>query len=199
MGKTSLFVMCGLQCSGKSTKALQLAETFEATVLSSDKIREQYPSAKNDTVFRLLYERMNDLLGKGINVVVDATNTTIKSRKQIFENLKVECDKICIIMNTPYKDCIKRLKKRNKSDYPHKFDADVIKRYYYSFEIPFYEEGWDGIFIENHIRYTDSAKFSSKLLKKAVKFDQINKHHTQKSWRPHGLCRIKIIKSLWFI
>lgn len=179
MEKTSLFVMCGLQCSGKSTKALELAETFDATVLSSDKIREQYPSAKNDTVFRLLYERMNDLLGKGINVVVDATNTTIKSRKQIFENLKVECDKICIIMNTPYKDCIKRLKKRNKSDYPHKFDADVIKRYYYSFEIPFYEEGWDGIFIENHTRYKDSVKFSSKLLKKAEKFDQKNKHHTQ--------------------
>ena len=179
MEGASLFVMCGLQCSGKSTKALQIADLFNAKILSSDKIREQYPSARNDTVFRLLYEKMNDLLGEGTNVVVDATNTTIKSRKQIFENLKVKCVKMCIIMNTPYKNCLKRLKKRNKTDYPHKFGPEVIERYYHSFEIPFYEEGWDGIFITNHPKYKDSKKFTSKLLKKAEKFDQKNKHHTQ--------------------
>lgn len=179
MLKPILLVMCGLQCSGKSTKAKECAEKYGYTVLSSDKIREEYKNAKNDTVFRLLYERMNDLLGKGIDVIIDATNITIKARKQIFQNLKVDCAKICHIMNTPYEVCLERLKERNKTDYPHKFDADVIKRYYYSFEIPFYEEGWDSIHIENHPDDEDGFNFASNLLKLAENFNQQNKHHTQ--------------------
>lgn len=177
--KPILIVMVGLQCSGKSTKAKHIASGIQATILSSDKIREEYKNANNDTVFRLLYERMNDLLEKGIDVIIDATNITIKARKQIFQNLKVDCDKYCHIMNTPYEECLKRLKARNKTDYPHKFDADVIKRYYYSFEIPFYEEGWDNISIENQPLNKKSCLYASKLLTKADGFNQQNKHHTQ--------------------
>ena len=179
MDKPELVVMCGLQCSGKSTTARDIANSCQAVILSSDKIREEYKNANNDTVFRLLYERMNDLLGKGINVIIDATNTTIKARKQIFQNLKFDCRKVCYIMNTPYEMCLERLKKRNKTDYPHKFDADVIKRYYYSFEIPFYEEGWDEIYIENKPFGCDSVNYCSKHLSMAEGFDQQNKHHTQ--------------------
>lgn len=177
--KPMLVVMCGLQCSGKSTKAKEFAENIRGVVLSSDKLREEYKNANNDTIFRILYERMNDLLGKGIDVIIDATNTTIKARKQIFQNLKVDCFTHCHIMNTPYEVCLERLKERNKTDYPHKFDADVIKRYYYSFEIPFYEEGWDGIQIENQPDDEDGFNFTSKLLKLAENFDQQNKHHCQ--------------------
>ena len=174
-----LFVMCGLQCSGKSTKAKELAKEHNATVLSSDSIREEYPAAKNDTVFRILYERMNKILKDGDNVVIDATNTTIKSRKQIFQNLKVKCVKICHIMNTPYEVCIERLGKRNAGDYPHKFGEDVIKRYYYNFEIPFYEEGWDSIGIENIPTMERSLEVCTYLLERAETFNQNNKHHTQ--------------------
>ena len=177
--KPMLVVMCGLQCSGKSTKAKVFAESLRGVVLSSDKLREEYKNAKNDTIFRILYEKMNDLLEKGIDVIIDATNITIKARKQIFQNLKVDCDKCCHIMNTPYEECLKRLKARNKTDYPHKFDADVIKRYYYSFEIPFYEEGWDGISVENEPDDEDGFNFASNLLKLAENFNQQNKHHTQ--------------------
>lgn len=179
MDKPELIVMCGLQCSGKSTQAQDIANACQAIILSSDKIREERKNANNDTVFRLLYERMNDLFGKGINVIVDATNTTIKARKQIFQNLKVDCRKVCYIMNTPYLECLERLKKRNKTDYPHKFDADVIKRYYYSFEIPFYEEGWDEIYIENEPSDLESINYCSEQLSISEEFDQQNKHHTQ--------------------
>lgn len=174
-----LFVMCGLQCSGKSTKAKELTKEHNATVLSSDSIREEYPTAKNDTVFRILYERMNKILKDGGNVVVDATNTTIKARSQIFQNLKVDCEKICHIMNVPYEMCIERLGKRNESDYPHKFGEDVIKRYYYNFEIPFYEEGWDSIEVENKPTMKECAEFCSNMQWFAKGFNQDNKHHTQ--------------------
>lgn len=171
--------MCGLQCSGKSTKAKELAKEHNATVLSSDEIREKYPELINEGVFKLLYGQMNKLLESGVNVIVDATNTTIKSRKQIFQNLKVKCEKICHIMNTPYEICIARLAKRNASDYLHKFDEDVIKRYYYSFEIPFYEEGWDNIEVENKPTIKECAGFCSNVQGYAKVFNQDNKHHTQ--------------------
>ena len=177
--KPMLIVLCGLQCSGKSTKAKEIAENLRGVVLSSDKLREEYKNAKNDTIFRILYEKMNDLLAKGIDVIIDATNTTIKARKQIFQNLKVDCFTHCHIMNTPYEVCLERLKERNKTDYPHKFDADVIKRYYYSFEIPFYEEGWDGIQVENQPLGKKSRFYASNLLTQADGFNQQNKHHTQ--------------------
>ena len=183
MGKPFLVAMCGLQCSGKSTKAKELSTSEldypNAVVLSSDKLREEYKNAKNDTIFRILYEKMNDLLGKGFSVIIDATNTTIKARKQIFQNLKADCYKYCYIMNTPYEVCIERLKERNKTDYPHKFNADVIKRYYYSFEIPFLEEGWDDIFIEHYPDIEDCRKYASEVLEAAEHFNQQNKHHCQ--------------------
>ena len=178
MTKPILMVLCGLQCSGKSTYAKSMA-SIGYEVLSSDKLREEYPSANNDTIFRLLYEQMNKLLSEGRDVVIDATNTTIKSRRQIFLNLKVDCEKWCHIFNTPYEECVRRLKERNETDYPHKFDEDVIKRYYYSFEIPFYEEGWDLIKINNHPDSLDALVYQSKLIIESVGFNQQNKHHTQ--------------------
>ncbi len=175
----NLIVMCGLQCSGKSTKAESLSLEHSAIVLSSDKLRLEFPDADNDFIFKRLYSQMNMALEKGINVIIDATNTTIKARKKIFQNLKVDCEKICHIMNTPYEVCLERLIKRNVSDYPHKFGEDVVQRYYYSFEIPFYEEGWDIIDIENMPTMKQSVEFSSDLLEQAEKFNQNNKHHTQ--------------------
>lgn len=112
--KPMLIVMVGLQCSGKSTKAKEFALEYNAKVLSSDEIRKRFPDAKNETVFRLLYEQMNSLLESGVNVIVDATGTTIKMRKLLLSNVKQPCTKICHIMNTPYEECVKRLGKRNK-------------------------------------------------------------------------------------
>lgn len=176
---TKLIVMCGLQCSGKSTQAEKLSLEHNAIILSSDKLRLDFPKAENDFIFRRLYSQMNMALQQGINVIIDATNTTIKMRKQIFQNLKVDCEKICHIMNTPYKVCVERLAKRNASDYPHKFGEDVIKRYYYNFEIPFYEEGWDSIEVENKPTMKQSVEFCCDLLEQAETFNQNNKHHTQ--------------------
>lgn len=177
--ETKLIVMCGLQCSGKSTKTKELAELYKAEILSSDYIRLQHPDWDNEKVFKNLYQLMNNLLKEDTSVIIDATNTTIKSRRQIFQNLKYNCDKMCYIMNTPYDICIERLKERNNSDYPHKFDEEVIKKYYYSFEIPFYEEGWDEIIINNIPTINDSETYINNILDKCKDFNQQNKHHTQ--------------------
>ena len=174
-----LYVMCGLQCSGKSTKARELAEQFHGVILSSDELRKEFPDANNETIFKVLYNRMNLSLQQGRFVIVDATNTTVKMRKQIFSNLKVECEKTCYIMNTPYEECLSRLEVRNTLPEEHFVPLDVLKKYYYSFEIPFYEEGWDNIILDRHINLYLSERFLLQIRMLSSTFDQQNMHHTQ--------------------
>lgn len=184
-----LYVMCGLQCSGKSTKAKELKEMFDIysepdykiVILSSDEIRKEHPEIANDNnkVFQKLYADMNYFLRLGDNVIIDATNITNKTRRQIFNNLHEDCCKCCYIMNTPYNSCLERLKERNKQEDSHKVPEEVLKRYLESFEIPFYEEGWDAIYLGNVIDYKTSEENRIKYLVACNGFDQKNKHHTQ--------------------
>lgn len=181
-----LMVMCGLQCSGKSTKAKELAQQNNAQIISSDEIREELAKEQNkenifevdnNLVFDTVYKRINQNLSDEINVIFDATNTTIKMRRQIFERVKVECEKICYIMNTPYEECLERLKERNKTS--HYIPEEVLKRYYESFEIPFMAEGWDNILIDKQIEWKESEKNLKELLDRANGFNQQNKWHNQ--------------------
>lgn len=178
--KPKLIVMCGLQCSGKSTRAKELAEEYDAVVLSSDEIRTHFPEANNDYIFKYLYEQMNALLKESKNVLIDATNVTIKSRRHIFQNLKVECCKICYIMNTPYSECVGRLQVRNSELYcTHYVPNEVLEKYHKSFEIPFYEEGWDEIVLHSEISLEKAHKTLFNVLGRSLGFNQQNMHHTQ--------------------
>lgn len=183
-----LIVMCGLQCSGKSTKAKQLAEEYGAVVVSSDAIRKLNPTWNNTQVFNYLYVEVNKLLNSGVCVIIDATNTTMKSRRQIFANIKTPCYKICHIMNTPYNTCLDRLKKRNALALYHNdnygsndpvIPEDILDKYYKTFEIPFYYEGWDEIELDNIIDNEASGENLALYLTAANGFNQRNKHHTQ--------------------
>ena len=179
MNKPTLTVLCGLQCSGKSTWGKSTVKYDNRVVISSDEIRKEFPAYDNQKIFELLYKRMNDYLNEGKNVVIDATNITIKSRAQIFNNLKVNCYKDIIIFNIPYEICLERLKIRNKDENSHKVPEEVLRKYYESFEIPFYEEGWDYIGFYNTIPYEDSKTYLTALDLQMEIFNQNNMHHTQ--------------------
>lgn len=184
--KPYLIVLCGLQCSGKSTKAKELQKEYEdashkCIILSSDQIRKDHPeiAQDNNKVFNKLYADMNYWLRQGDNVIIDSTAITIKARSQIFHNLKEDCYKICYIMNTPYNQCEQRLIERNKDINQHHVPLDVLKRYYESFEIPFYTEGWTDIILDRIIDEKTSDENKELYLKLAQGFNQKNKHHTQ--------------------
>lgn len=130
-------------------------------------------------MFKILYKRINELLSNNTNVIIDATNITNKSRRMIFENINVDCEKLCYIINTPYEICLERLKNRNNKESSQIVLEEKLKKYYYSFQIPFYNEGWDEIKIDNHLNLEQSLKYCSDLLKMADGFDQQNKHHIQ--------------------
>ena len=79
-----LIVMCGLQCSGKSTKAKELKEKIgNCEIVSSDSIRKEFNNnITNDKVFNIYYDKARQYLNAGKNVILDATNITMKSRRQ---------------------------------------------------------------------------------------------------------------------
>lgn len=174
-------VIClvGIQGSGKSTyaKNKKLYEDLSIQVISSDAIREENPTLKNHEVFNEVYRRMYSAMSDGKTVILDATGITIKSRKGFIDwaNRFPEYKKVAVVFNTPYKTCIERVKARNDSEYKHFIPMDVLHRYYESFQMPTYDEGFDEIILNtDHVLEEDSRDIATIIdLRKALDF----KHH----------------------
>jgi predicted kinase len=177
---TPEFVMVvGLPGSGKSTYIEKQYPTY--CIHSSDAIREELSGDVNNQdintqVFNTLHKRVKDDLAHGKNVVYDATNINWKRRKAFLQELNnINCWKTCILIATPFEVCCSRNKARERTvpDY-------VIERMYKSFDIPWYNEGWNDI----KIIYTDS-NFKNmyghylNFLNSTADFDQHSKWHTE--------------------
>ena len=118
--KPSLYVMCGLSGSGKSTIAKEYQKKIPGSVIiSSDEIREELcdgnraDQSKNREVFRVFHDRIRKNLEKHKNVIVDATNITMKSRRAILGKVNgLNINKICLIVPKPYEQCLVDNKQR---------------------------------------------------------------------------------------
>lgn len=181
-----LVVLCGIQGSGKSTWAKSLLRlkrcnpSNEVVLLSSDSYREVHPTWDNNQIFTELYKDLNEALRQGKDVVLDSTATTRKSRRKIFNALKFDCRKVCIIMNTPYQKCVERVEARNlKSD--RQVPIEVIQLYYEAFEIPMYSEGFDIILFNKGEIYNSQRNEARYLQIKASMdgFDQLSQWHAE--------------------
>lgn len=175
MKKPKLIVMVGLPGSGKSAYAKELIKNKKADIiLSSDSIREELTGDENnqtanDKVFKLLYQRMNDYLAEGKNVIIDATNTTLKSRLRIISGCKVSCSKEAIVVNTTVLECYKRDNGRERT-----VGEQVINRFLSAFQCPQKFEGFDSI------KFTEKKNHNiqlSDILSRMKEFDQENPHH----------------------
>lgn len=194
-----LICMVGLQGSGKSTIAQDLKNDMgNCEIVSSDAIRKEFNNEiTNEQVFKIYYARAKEFLNAGKNVILDATNITIKSRKQIFMQLKdIPCEKTCYIVNTPIDICEERLAERNK-DTTNQIEVplEVLHKYVKSFEMPFYEEGWDEIVINTVQKFSESQY--EMCIEAMDEFDQKNAHHKY-SLGEHGRRLEKYIKEYNF-
>lgn len=180
MNKPKIIMFVGLPASGKSTYAKKYTTIHTNTIwLSSDNIRKElYGDEKiqdnPDKVFSLMRIRTKEALMQGVDVVWDSTNISYKRRMAFLNELKnIPCEKICVLMATPYEECLKRNAERER-----KVPEYVIKNMYFSFNIPCWYEGWDDIRIE----YADGAKGSYGSIVDWVEsvndYDQHNSHHT---------------------
>lgn len=178
MNKPKLIIMCGLSASGKSSIAKELAVKYDAHIVSSDSIREEIcedvaDQSKNEEVFKIFHKRIREYLNRGQNVIADATNITMKSRRALIENVrKLDVEKICYIIPKQFKDCIRDNKNRE-----HPVPEEVIAAQRSKFQIPFKEEGWEEIIIYD-MGYTYADKFTPEAMSfSMIGFDQENPHH----------------------
>lgn len=100
-----IILMKGLSCASKSTTALKLAHKYDAVVLSSDEIREEFGLEWTDkSVFNILDKRVIENIEKGINVIIDATNLSIRKHRKFKDmakrlNAKLICN---YVITHPY-------------------------------------------------------------------------------------------------
>ena len=176
-----LYIMVGLSGSGKSTIAKQIAEEEDCIIVSSDDIRGEIceggvaDQSKNEEVFKIFHKRIRDNLRAGNNVIADATNITIKSRKAIFEAIKrIECYVIAYIIPKKIENClVDNVSNRRENPVPE----GVIYRQRSKFQIPFYEEHFDKIVIHKLNNEKRDEQFLTDCFDQMRGFDQKNPHH----------------------
>ena len=167
-------MMVGLPASGKSTVAKEYGDRGYK-VVSSDAIRAELwgdESVQGDPakVFGLVQARCHTALLDGQNVVMDATNMNAKKRRSFLRQMPA-CRKICVVMATPFEECVIRDEGRSRN-----VGIAVMKKMLCSFEMPDYNEGWDRI----ELRYCESKHYiGHQHFRAEQEFDQYNHHHTK--------------------
>lgn len=151
MSELILTVMVGVSGSGKSTYSNGLVEKLNAIKVETDKIRHELTGSesdqsKNSKVFYLANQRIRKHLSEGKNVIFDATNLSVKDRKDYVRISKEYGAKLHAYVIKPD---ISVSKSRNFSR-DRKVPEDVIDRQFSKFVLPSKEEGFDFIqVIEN--------------------------------------------------
>lgn len=181
MNKPTLWIMCGLSGSGKSTIAAQIAnENPNTIIVSSDAIREEltgnYEAQEhNEEVFKIFHNRIRKNLENKKNVIADATNITMKSRRAIMVKVHgLNIRKVCVIIPKPFEKC-----KEDNLYREHPVPEYVLDKQVRRFQIPFEEEGFDKIQILSFDDEWNKFKFSNfEFLIQTYNFDQKNPHHT---------------------
>ena len=178
MDSIPIFIMLvGLPASGKSTYAQELAKEYNSTVFSSDALRaelwgDESIQGDNTKLFTELHRRIKDCLREGNSATYDATNINYKQRMAFLAELKnIPCFKRCIVMTTPYEECLKRNAQRER-----KVPVHVIERMYRQFDIPWYHEGWDDIEVE-YGEYENYFGWPWDWVESVDDYDQHNSHH----------------------
>ncbi|MGN1125221.1 MAG: AAA family ATPase [Candidatus Gastranaerophilaceae bacterium] len=181
MNERMFIMMIGLSASGKSTCAKAIKE---ATIISSDEIRKElfgdYKDQKhNHLVFEEMRKRIKQSLLFGETVVCDATNLTIKDRKCMLDcvnSIPFDCKKIAIVCPKSIENCIKDNKYR-----PNPVPEYVIYKQAKRFQIPFKEEGFDEIILNNlfDILKTNGviSRDFQKTIIQMVEYNQGNPNH----------------------
>lgn len=175
MNKPTLWIMCGLSGSGKSTIATQIAnENPNTIIVSSDAIREELTGnyedqEHNEEVFKIFHDRIRKNLENKKNVIADATNLTMKSRRAIMMKVNgLNVRKVCVIIPKPFEQC-----KEDNLHREHPVPEFVLDKQIRKFQIPFKEEGFDEIIIRNLLN-----DYEPNDIPDMRGFDQKNPHHT---------------------
>ena len=144
--KPTLIIMVGLPASGKSSIARNLANKYDAIIVSSDAIRKEILGDENeqkyqDKVFGTFHYRIKSLLKKNKNIIVDAINVKRSDRKKLLKNIKdIDCFKIAYIVAKPIEQCLIDNANRERVVPQHAYIKMID-----CFLLPTFEEGFQKI------------------------------------------------------
>lgn len=165
----TLYVMCGVPGSGKST----VANKINARVVSSDTIRgnlwgdenaqwddsflskfacvedltdKQKRSISNTVVFGIMQNLVISYLENGIDVIADCTNLDAKSRKRWINLHNIANKIVAVVMTTPYEECVRRNNNRQRV-----VPIKVIDEMYKAYKMPTKDEGFDKILYDTDV------------------------------------------------
>lgn len=182
--KNKFYMLVGLPGSGKSSVAMKMMgeadEAMKPVWLSSDCIRKELFGSESvqeesHKVFDLMRIRTLEALKSGKDVIYDACNISSKHRRAFLQNLKkLDCEKICIVVATPYIKCLERNAGRSRV-----VSDEVIERMYKTWTTPALFEGWDSM----EIIFADGTKGLSgdahEYVMRYQDYDQMNPFHEE--------------------
>jgi predicted kinase len=128
----TIIVVSGLPGTGKSYFCNRLTERLPFLILESDALRKQlfptltYSREESAYLFQTIYQMIEDLLKRGIPVILDATNLEERGRERLY-NIAEKADARLILINVkaPPELVEKRLNKRAEGkNVQDKSDAD---------------------------------------------------------------------------
>lgn len=147
-----VIMMIGPAGSGKSTwikKFLeQNNEDGKYVVLSTDDIfvelgekeglnyNEAFAKFKYGDIEKIFYERLNQAVEDGKNIIWDQTNLTVKSRAKKLEKLPKAYKKKCVVFNLPKEVVLERAKNPDRVDSGKIIPASIIMNMFKQFEMP---------------------------------------------------------------
>lgn len=181
------YVMIGVAGSGKSTLAKTYQEKEkrygnEVTILSSDSIRlelfgdlKHHEKEHHQLVFKTLDERKSELIKKGQAFIIDATNTSIKSRAIQYKELKkqgYEVINVYVGKNLTYLKHINETREIEK-----RVPIEVVERQYINLQPPIIHVDCDAVIVapDSGEFLSDRVDFKYKQLRKFIR-ENTNKH-----------------------
>lgn len=112
-------MLIGVSGSGKSTYAESLFQNTRLSVVSTDKICEQFFGSESDQregdkVFKAAYDWIEYWIENGKDVVFDATNTTKCGRNRLLRSIRYPCIKVAVLFTPPIDVAIARNASRQR-------------------------------------------------------------------------------------
>lgn len=143
MKSNTLYVLCGLPGSGKTTYSKKLAENTESKLYSFDEYSGANKPSESRQVKQQMYQDIYNDLNAGCNVILDDLHTQKIWREDIISIVKdIPCQKILVVITTPFEECLARNSKRQGIGRLPDFVIKILNQKY---EVPTLNEGWDEI------------------------------------------------------